>query len=308
MSNPTPTDEFDYVIIGAGSAGSTIAGRLTEDAKITVCILEAGPEDKSPLIRAPLGFAFHPTGTVYNWAFDTAPQKHLNNRICYQPRGRTLGGSSAINAMIYIRGAKADYDGWGVPGWGWSDVLPYFRRSEDNERGADALHGAGGPLGVSDLRYKNPLSDVFLEAAGELQLGVNADFNGPRQEGMGYYQVTQRGGRRCSAAAAFLHPARSRANLNVMTDARSEKIIIENGRATGVSFRQGRESKTVRARREVIVCAGAFQSPQILMLSGIGPAARLRAKGVAVVLDRAGVGQNLQDHIDYTVLRRSKSP
>jgi choline dehydrogenase-like flavoprotein len=307
MTTPTSTDEFDYVIIGAGSAGSTIAGRLTEDARKSVCLLEAGPEDKSPLIRVPLGFAFYPEGTVYNWAFDTAPQRHLNNRICYQPRGRTLGGSSAINAMIYIRGTKADYEGWGVPGWGWSDVLPYFKRSEDNERGADALHGAGGPLGVSDLRYKNPLSDVFLEAAGELQLGVNEDFNGPRQEGMGYYQVTQRDGRRCSAAAAYLHPARSRANLNVVTDARSEKIVIENGRATGVSYRQGRETKTVHARREVIVCGGAFQSPQILMLSGIGPAAHLKAQGIEIALDTPGVGQNLQDHIDYTVLRRAKS-
>lgn len=298
---------FDYVIIGAGSAGSTLAGRLSEDAKTSVCVLEAGPEDKSPLIRMPLGFAFHPTGTVYDWAFETAPQRHLNNRICYQPRGRTLGGSSAINAMIYIRGTKADYDGWAVPGWGWSDVLPFFKRSEDNERGADALHGAGGPLAVSELRFKNPLSDIFLEAAGELQLGVNDDFNGPRQEGMGYYQVTQRDGRRCSAAAAYLHPARSRPNLNVVTDARSEKIILENGRAAGVRYRRGRESQTVRARREVIVCGGAFQSPQILMLSGIGPAAHLKAQGIDVAIDAPGVGQNLQDHIDYTVLRRTKS-
>ncbi|MDZ7627221.1 MAG: GMC family oxidoreductase N-terminal domain-containing protein [Parvularculaceae bacterium] len=308
MTSTTTPDEFDYVIIGAGSAGSAIAGRLSENAKTTVCLLEAGPEDKSPLIGVPMGFAFYPKGTVYNWEFDTAPQRHLNNRVCYQPRGRTLGGSSAINAMIYIRGTKADYDGWDVPGWGWSDVLPYFKRSEDNERGADALHGAGGPLGVSDLRYKNPLSDMFLDAAGDLQLGVNEDFNGPRQEGMGYYQVTQRNGRRCSAAAAYLHPARARANLTIVTDARSEKIIIENGRATGVRYRRGAQSVTVLARREVIVCGGAFQSPQILMLSGIGPAAQLRSKGVEVVHDAPGVGQNLQDHLDYTVLRRTSSP
>jgi choline dehydrogenase-like flavoprotein len=299
---------FDYVIIGAGSAGSTIAARLSEDASTTVCVLEAGPEDKSALIHMPLGFAFFPTGTIYNWAFDTAPQRHLNNRVCYQPRGRALGGSSSINAMIYIRGTKADYDGWAVPGWSWRDVLPYFKRAEHNERGANEYHATGGPLSVSDLRFKNPLSDIFLEAAGELQLGVNDDFNGPRQEGMGYYQVTQRDGRRCSAAAAYLHPAKSRPNLNVVTEARSEKIIIENGRAAGVRYRRGRESQTVHARREVIVSAGAFQSPQILMLSGIGPAAHLKSQGVDVALDAPGVGRNLQDHVDYTILRRTRSP
>lgn len=305
----TPSgEEFDYVIIGAGSAGSTIAARLSEDGKATVCVLEAGPEDKSALIHMPLGFAFFPTGTVYNWAFDTAPQRHLNNRICYQPRGRTLGGSSSINAMIYIRGTKADYDGWEVPGWSWNDVLPYFKRAEDNERGADEFHGAGGPLGVCDLRYSNSLSDLFLEAAGELQLSANPDFNGARQEGIGYYQVTQREGRRCSAAAAYLNPARSRPNLSVVTDAQCEKILIENRRAIGVRYRKGRETMTVRVRREVIISAGALQSPQILMLSGIGPSEQLSKFGVDLVVDAPGVGGNLQDHIDYSVLRRSKSP
>jgi choline dehydrogenase-like flavoprotein len=305
--NEQQTATFDYVIVGAGSAGSTLAARLTEDGKSTVCVLEAGPEDKSALIHAPLGFAFFPTGTIYNWAFDTAPQRHLNNRVCYQPRGRTLGGSSSINAMIYIRGTRADYDGWNVPGWDWNGVLPYFKRAEDNERGADDFHGAGGPLGVSDLRFKNPLSDIFLQAAGELQLGVNEDFNGARQEGMGYYQVTQRGGRRCSAASAYLNPARTRANLAVETDARCEKIVIEDRRATGVRYRQGRATKTVRARREVILAAGAFQSPQVLMLSGIGPSDHLKNHGVDVAVDASGVGKNLQDHVDYTVLRRSRS-
>ena len=300
--------EFDYVIVGAGSAGSALAARLTEDGKATVCVLEAGPEDKSALIHMPLGFAFFPKGTIYNWAFDTAPQRHLNDRVCYQPRGRALGGSSSINAMIYIRGTKADYDGWGVLGWGWNDVLPYFKRAEDNERGADAFHATGGPLGVSDLRYKNPLSDVFLQAAGELQLGENDDFNGARQEGMGYYQVTQRNGRRCSAAAAYLSPARLRSNLTVETEARCEKIVIEGRRASGVRFRKRGTQKFVRARREVILAAGAFQSPQILMLSGIGPAEHLRQFGVEVTLDAPSVGKNLQDHVDYTVLRRSKSP
>jgi choline dehydrogenase-like flavoprotein len=308
QSSATPSgDEFDYVIIGAGSAGSALAARLSEDGKTTVCVLEAGPEDKSALIHMPLGFAFFPTGTIYNWAFDTAPQRHLNNRVCYQPRGRTLGGSSSINAMIYIRGTKSDYDGWDVPGWRWNDVLPYFKRAEDNERGADDYHGAGGPLGVSDLRYKNPLSDIFLDAASELQLAANEDFNGARQEGVGYYQVTQRNGRRCSAAAAYLNPARSRLNLTVETEARCEKILIEDRRATGVRYQKGRETKIVRARREVVVSAGAFQSPQILMLSGIGPADQLRKCGVDVVAEAPEVGKNLQDHVDYTVLRRTKS-
>lgn len=311
MTATNPSTEFDYVIVGGGSAGSTLAARLSENPKVTVCLLEAGPEDKSALIHMPLGFAFFPEGTVYNWSFDTAPQRQLGDRVCHQPRGRTLGGSSAINAMIYIRGSRADYDGWaaaGATGWSFDEVLPYFRRAEDNERGADAFHATGGPLGVSDLRFKNPLSDIFLAAAAELQMPANADFNGAQQDGMGYYQVTQRNGRRCSAAAAYLHPARSRANLSVITDARCEKVMIENSRATGVRFRHGREAKTVRARREVILSAGAFQSPQILMLSGVGPADHLRKVGVEVLLDAPGVGKNLQDHLDYTVLRRTKAP
>ncbi len=310
MTASDPIQEFDFIIVGAGSAGSALAARLTEDGRTTVCLLEAGPEDKSVLIKMPIGFAFYPEGTIYNWSFDTAPLRHLNNRIGHQPRGRTLGGSSSINAMIYIRGAKADYDGWaaaGATGWGWNDVLPYFKRAEDNERGDDAFHGAGGPLAVSDLRFKNPLSDVFLEAAGELQLPTNDDFNGVRQEGMGYYQVTQKDGRRCSAAAAYLHPARLRPNLHVLTDAHCEKVLIENGRAAGVRFRQGREARSVRARREVIVSAGTFQSPQVLMLSGVGPADHLKRMGIDVIVDAPSVGKNLQDHLDYTVLRKSAS-
>lgn len=304
-------ETFDYVIVGAGSAGCVLASRLSEDGKSTVCILEAGPEDKSALISTPLGFAFLPKKTPYNWSFATAPQRHMNGKIGKQPRGRTLGGSSSINAMIYIRGSKSDYDGWvkaGATGWGWDDVLPYFHKSEDQTRGADAYHAAGGPLTVSDLRYKNPLSEAFLDAASELQFPTNADFNGARQEGMGFYQVTQRAGKRCSAAVAYLHPARGRANVAVMTDARCEKVLIEHGEATGVSLRQGRRSKIIRARREVILSAGTFQSPQILMLSGVGPGAHLRDMGVAVVADRPEVGENLQDHLDYTVLRKSPAP
>ncbi len=309
--NEIAPETFDYVIIGAGSAGCVLANRLSEDGKSSVCILEAGPEDKSVLISTPMGFAFFPKNTVYNWSFDTAPQRHMNGKIGKQPRGRTLGGSSSINAMIYIRGSKADYDGWakaGAAGWGWDDVLPYFKKAEDQQRGADAHHAIGGPLTVSDLRYKNPLSDAFLEAAGELQLPMNADFNGARQEGMGFYQVTQRDGKRCSAAVAYLNPARARANVDIKPDSRCEKIIFEQGRAAGVQFRQGKQSKTVRARKEIIVSAGTFQSPQVLMLSGVGPAAHLKEMGVDIVRDAPEVGRNLQDHLDYTVLAKSPSP
>ncbi len=303
--------EFDYVIVGAGSAGSTLAGRLSEDPAISVCVLEAGPPDDFPLIHAPFGFAFLGEKTPVNWRFDTVAQKHLNGRLGHQPRGRTLGGSSSINAMIYIRGSKADYDRWaanGATGWSYDDVLPYFLKAEDNERGSNAYHSVGGPLGVSDLRYKNPLSDVFLAAASELQLPVNPDFNGEKQDGMGYYQVTQRGGQRCSAAIAYLRPAMERPNVKVVTDAHTERVIFHGHRAAGVQFTQKAQARTVAAKREVIICAGAFQSPQLLMLSGIGPAAHLREHGIDVIADRAQVGENLQDHLDWTALYKAKSP
>jgi len=302
--------EFDYVIVGAGSAGCVLANRLSEDGKTSVCLLEAGGADKDPLIHAPIGFAFFPDWSPVNWKFDTVPQKHLNNRVCYQPRGRVLGGSSSINAMIYIRGSRADYDHWadeGATGWGWEGVLPYFKRAEDNERGEDAYHAAGGPLGVSDLRYHNPLSDVFLEAARELQLPQSQDFNGETQEGMGYYQVTQRNGRRCSAAVAYLDPAKERANLTVITGAHAERVVFDNKRANGVEFQQKGAGKTVTAKREVILSGGAFQSPQMLMLSGVGPGAHLQDHGVAIVADASDVGGNLQDHLDYTALYKTPS-
>ena len=302
---------FDYVIIGAGSAGATLAGRLSEDPSVSVCLLEAGGEDTSPLIHAPIGFAFMGENTPNNWHFDTTPQKHLNNRQGRQPRGRVLGGSSSINAMIYIRGSKADYDGWaahGASGWSYDEVLPYFKKAENNERGADAYHETGGPLSVSELRYKNPLSDVFLEAAAELQLPANNDFNGATQEGMGYYQVTQRDGQRCSAAKAYLDPARPRANLTILTDAHAERVLFEDKTAVGVDLLQNKTAKTVRAKREVIISAGAFQSPQLLMLSGVGPGAHLRAHGIEVVHDAREVGRNLQDHLDWTALYRVNAP
>lgn len=303
--------EFDYIIVGAGSAGCTIANRLSTDPTVRVCLLEAGGQDKDPLIHAPIGFAFFPEWSPVSWRFDTVPQKHLNNRICYQPRGRVLGGSSSINAMIYIRGTKADYDRWaehGATGWSWDDVLPFFKKAEGNTRGADAFHNDSGPLTVSDLRYNNPLCGVFLEAAEELQLPTNTDFNGAKQEGVGYYQVTQRDGRRCSAAVAYLNPAKARSNLTVITDARAERIVFDGRRAKGVEFLQGKDAKALTAKREVILSSGAFQSPQLLMLSGIGPGAHLQEMGVEIIADRREVGANLQDHLDWTALFKSPSP
>ncbi len=302
---------FDYVIVGAGSAGATLAGRLSEDPSVSVCLLEAGGEDTSPLIHAPIGFAFMGSAAPTNWHFETTPQKRLNNRLGRQPRGRVLGGSSSINAMIYIRGTRADYDRWaahGASGWSYDDVLPYFKKAENNERGADAYHAVGGPLSVSDPRYKNPLSDLFLEAAAQLQLPISADFNGETQEGVGYYQLTQRDGQRCSAAKAYLAPARSRANLTILTDAHAERIVFDGRTAVGVDLRRGKTAQSVRARREVIVSAGAFQSPQLLMLSGVGPGAHLREHGIEVLRDAPQVGRNLQDHLDWTALYRIDAP
>lgn len=299
--------EFDYIIVGAGSAGATLAGRLSEDPSVTICVLEAGRHDRHPLITTPLGFAFWPKTSSYFWHFETVPQKHLNNRRGYQPRGRTLGGSSAVNAMIYIRGTPSDYDGWaraGADGWAWSDVLPYFKRAENNQRGGDEFHGTDGPLTVSDLAYRNPLSEAFVEAARACQWPVNDDFNGETQEGAGFYQVTQRGGQRWSAAHAYLKPASKRNNVSVMTDTHARRIIIENGRASGVDVIRHGERHTLRARRDVILSGGTFQSPQLLMLSGIGPAAHLKHHGIPVIADRPGVGENLQDHLDYCALRR----
>ncbi len=301
---------FDYVIVGAGSAGCTLAARLSENPDVTVCVLEAGGPDTSPLIHAPIGFAFMGKKTPLNWRFETTPQKHLNGRNGHQPRGKTLGGSSSINAMIYIRGSHADYDRWsahGATGWAWDDVLPYFLKAEDNQRGSNGYHSIGGPLTVSDLKYKNPLSDVFLEAAAELQMPSNPDFNGDTQEGMGYYQVTQRDGQRCSAARAYLHPAMEKSNVTVITNAQTERVVFEGKRACGVQLSHKGAPKSVSAKREVILSAGAFQSPQLLMLSGVGPAAHLRTHGIGIIADRAQVGENLQDHLDWTALYKTKS-
>lgn len=292
-------DEFDIIVIGGGSAGSAVAGRLSEGGRFTVCLVEAGGTNNNMLIKTPGFMPFIRNSS--NWKYETVPQKGLNGRTGYQPRGRGLGGSSAINAMVYIRGHAWDYDNWaalGCTGWAYDDVLPIFKRAEDNERGASSYHGTGGPLSVMDQRWPQAGSLAFVEAAAELQLPLNADFNGRSQDGFGLYQVTQKGGERWTAARAYVEPARQR--LNVVTGALTEKIIVENGRATGVVVRQGwGRKRTIKARGAVVLSAGAFGSPQILMLSGLGPASHLQSVGINVVQDKAAVGTDLQDHIDY---------
>ena len=301
---------FDYVIVGGGSAGCALASRLSEDAGASVCLLEAGPEDGNPLVRIPAGVVGTSPTRNFNWAFKSVPQPEFNNRRAYIPRGKVLGGSSAINAMVYTRGHPWDYDHWaalGNAGWGWKDVLPYFRKSENNERGANEFHGVGGPLNVADLRSPNPFVKIFLEAAGQAGLPANGDFNGACQEGAGPYQVTQKNGERCSAARAYIEPARSRANLAVITGARATRVVFEGRRAAGVAYRRSGVDVEVRAQREVILSAGALQSPQLLMLSGVGPGATLQQFGIPVVQDVSGVGRNLQDHPDFVFAYRARS-
>ncbi len=309
---------FDYVILGGGSAGATLAARLSEDAGVSVCLVEAGTRARDIFVRAPALVAAMVPGRppIHNWALKTVPQPGLNGRRGFQPRGRGLGGSSAINAMLYIRGLPADYDEWaelGAEGWDWAACLPYFKRAERNMRGADAYHGDAGPLQVGDQRRPRPATRAFIEACAEVGLAPNADFNGAEQEGAGLYQVTQfwdgpRKGERCSAAAAYLHPVLGRANLTVMTRTRAERVLVEGGRAVGALVRRGGRRIRLEARREVILAAGAFGSPQLLMLSGIGPEEELRAHGIAPVQVLPGVGQNLQDHLDYTISYTSPRP
>jgi choline dehydrogenase-like flavoprotein len=302
-------DVFDYVIVGAGSAGCVLAARLSEDPKVTVCVLEAGGRDSSPLIRIPLGIAALVPRRLHNWAFKTVPQGGLYGRRGYQPRGKTLGGSSAINAMVYIRGHRSDYDTWaalGNSGWSYDEVLPYFRRSENNERLADQYHAQGGPLNVADPRSPSAFMQVWLAAAEEQGFARNPDFNGAEQEGIGLYQLTQKNGERCSAATAFLTPNLGRPNLAVRTRSRATRVVFEDTRAAGVEYRRGGALRVVRARREVILSAGAFQSPQLLLLSGIGDAASLRGMGITPLLHVPGVGRNLRDHIDFVIAYRSR--
>jgi choline dehydrogenase-like flavoprotein len=293
-------EEADIVVIGCGSGGSAVAGRLSEGGKYKVAVLEAGGRNTSLKTIMPGMMPFQTDKT--NWRFETVPQPGLNGRCGYQPRGKGLGGSSAINAMLYIRGHRNDYDEWrdlGCTGWGWDDVLPWFRKSEHNVRGADSFHCDDGPLWVSDLDFAHPGSRAFIEAASRLQIPVNSDFNGARQDGVGLYQVTQKKGERWTAARAYL-PADKRDNLEVICDALVERILFTDGKASGVAFRQGGVAREIRARRAVVLAAGAFQTPQLLMLSGIGPGAHLAGMGIGVQIDRPAVGADLQDHIDYT--------
>lgn len=308
---------YDYVIVGGGSAGCTLAARLSEDPQTSVCLLEAGGLGNSLLVRAPVGVvAMLPGwGKINNWAYKTEPQAGLNGRRGYQPRGRTLGGSSAINAMLYVRGHQSDYDRWaadGCTGWDWASVLPYFKKSEGNENGADAYHGDEDPLQVGNQQAPRPISHAFVEAAEQLQHRRRSDFNTGDNEGVGLYQVTQfhsgeKRGERCSAAAAYLHPIMGkRPNLTVITGARATRIVFQGRRASGVSYRKGRESLQVNARHEVILCGGAFNSPQLLQLSGVGRGSDLRKLGIAVVQDLPGVGENLQDHLDFILAYKSR--
>jgi len=302
---------YDYVIVGAGSAGCVLANRLSENGRFSVLLLEAGPRDNSLWIHLPIGYAktmFHP---VYNWGFHTEPEPAMNNREIYWPRGRGLGGSSSINGLIYVRGQHQDYDHWaelGNDGWSWRDVMPYFIKCERNSRGASEYHGGDGPLACSDIGETHPLMDAIIEGAGELGVPRNDDFNGALQEGVGYYQLFTRNGLRCSTAAGYLKPARKRANLRIETEARATSLVLEGKHAVGVRYRQRGAEHEVRAAREVLLAAGALQSPQLLQLSGLGGAALLQAHGIPVVHELPGVGENLQDHLQARVMYKVKQP
>ena len=294
--------EFDYIIIGGGSAGCVLASRLSEDPSISVCLIEAGGQGDSWTVNIPAACVMSLPTKINNWAFETVPQKGLNGRKGYQPRGKCLGGSSAINAMIYIRGHRRDYDGWaenGCTGWSYDEILPYFIRSENNHRIHNEYHGNAGPLHVSDMQTDNIFHERYIQAAKELGYPVLDDFNGQEQEGLGVYQVTHDNGERCSAARAYLFPHLHRSNLTVLTKATTHKIIIENKRAVGVLVEQSGQQCILKAHHEVLLCAGAMQSPQILMLSGIGDSAELKQVGIDTIHHLPGVGKNFHDHPDF---------
>ncbi len=303
MSGP-----YDYVIVGAGSAGCVLANRLTSDGRNNVLLLEAGPRDTDPWIHIPLGYGKLFTKTATNWSYESEPEPQLNNRRIFTPRGKVLGGSSSINGLVYIRGQREDFDEWKVPGWTFDDLLPYFKKCEDQERGASEYHGVGGPQAVGDLPDKNELADAFIESAQANGIPRNDDFNGAAQEGTGYYQATTRKGRRCSTAVGYLRPVLKRPNLQVETGALATKIVFEGIRAVGITYRQGGLEHTVRAAKEVILSGGAFNSPQLLQLSGVGPGALVQQHGLPLVLDVPGVGDALQDHLYVRTFWRCTKP
>lgn len=305
-------EQFDFIVIGSGSAGSVVGSRLSEDPALEVAVLEAGGSDRQWIIDTPMGIVAMLPRTLNNWAYKTVPQPGLGGRRGFQPRGRVLGGSSSMNAMVYVRGHPHDYDDWaalGSPGWGFQDVLPYFIKSEHNEDFGGPLHGQDGPLNVAKLRTDNPIQDVYLKAAREAGFPINQDFNGTVQEGIGIYQVTQKNGERCSASRAYLRPyIGKRSNLHVLIRSQVLRILFEGKKAVGVEIRRGRTVSRLLARREVILCGGAFESPKLLMLSGIGDATHLKSHGIPVLHELRGVGQNLQDHPDFIFAYRSSNP
>jgi choline dehydrogenase len=308
VTNPSSeTFEFDYVIVGAGSAGCVLANRLSADGKNSVLLLEAGPKDTNLWIHVPLGYGRLFKEKTVNWMYQTEPEPGLDGRSVFQPRGKVLGGSSSINGLLYVRGQHEDYDRWrqrGNAGWGYDDVLPYFKKAEDQQRGADKYHGAGGPLPVSDWRHADPLSEAFVVAAAETGIPTNPDFNGASQEGAGFFQTTTRRGRRASTAFSYLRPAKSRGNLQVETSALAQRILFEGRHARAVEYRQQGRLRTARARKEILVSSGAYNSPQLLQLSGVGPADLLNKHGIDIVLDAPGVGNDLQDHMQVRLVTR----
>jgi choline dehydrogenase len=305
------TRSFDYVVVGAGSAGCVMANRLSEGGRYSVCLLEAGPADRYVWIHIPIGYGKTMFHKVYNWGFYTDPDPNMHDRQLYWPRGRTLGGSSSINGLIYVRGQKQDYDQWaalGNRGWSWSECLPFFKRLEHNELGESATRGVDGPLWASTIKQRHELVDAFIAASNQLGVPTVDDFNSGDQEGVGYYQLTTRHGLRCSTAVAYLKPARQRSNLHVETDAMATRILFDGSCATGIRYVQRGETHEVRAQREVILTAGALQSPQLLQVSGVGPASLLREHDIPVVANRAGVGENLQDHLQVRLIYEVSKP